>query len=220
VTDELSGEQMILLVESDPILSACAAWRARWIEARAAAYAFAKAMGSSSWTAGWYGELVALAPVDPVPAGWTVTKPRRQRDWRRMMPAKGPAGAAARAAIEALPKPPQQGDIAKLIGHPCNVAWEMPDGSARGSGAMGRSIHPVQITFATRDSPMVIFCPDPAPRLARLRRDYPGCVITSGEWTPPPGVVQISQARADFIAAEARLRAETLGVTAGAGVAA
>lgn len=200
-------QELYLLVESGPILAACREWQARYIAARSAAFDFARDMGAEGWFGGFDGELVALTPTKPILPGWHVPRVRRVRDRPRMMPRKGPEGDDARAAIAALPPMPKQAEVAKMIGHPCGYSYEVP-GQVRGSGAMGTRFNPVQLFWPTADGPLMILCPNAAWHVARLRAAYPGCIITQGEWGLPAGVLVISEAKKDFLIAQAKVREE------------
>lgn len=200
---------LYLLVTADPLLAACEDWRSRYNTARAAAIDYVRSIGSHSWMPSREGDVLGLGPIDPVPKGWRLERPRSRGSRPKMLPARGQAGDDVRAAIAALPRFPRQHEIAVLIGHPCGVSWVGSDGGT-GFSSMGYSFDPVFLGWANHGGQhqFIIRCPDAAYYVQQVRDDRPGCTIKLGEWTLPVGASLITKARADLIYAEAAVARE------------
>lgn len=199
---------MFLLVESGPILVACEEWRNQWKTARQSYYDFALKMGSAGWFDGFNGEIIGLIPTNPIPDGWMVIRSRNRNAEERMIPRKGKDGKIARDMLASLPTPPSHDTISSLINHPLHYSWEIPDGSAKGSGRMGGSFIPVQLFWPTDTGPLMIQCPDVGKIIEKIKEDHPGCSVSPESWTPPSGTKIISEAKKDFLVAEATLKEE------------
>lgn len=196
-----SPDTLHLLVEGEPYLSACAEWRQRYMTATKAGWAYAQSLGAGGFFPNFDQELVALMPVEPLPPGWTRLTKRRVNELPRMMPIKGPAGDMAREQIAALPRMPKWGEIATLIGHPCQIRWKSENGCGFNTLGVG---HWRLVDIAWTPEHFMILACDPAPSIARLRISHPGVEIQEGEWTPPAGLTPITKARWDLYEAQAR----------------
>ncbi len=193
-----SSATLYFKVEGTELLAVCEAWRKRYNVARAAASEFAKKHGSDGVFPDLHGDLIAITIQETIPSGWRVQKARRVAWQDRLVPAKGLTGDAIRAEIEALPKHPHNREIAEAISHPCQVSWESANG--RGFSSMGYAFDPVQLCWAGET--FIISCPNAEKYVAETRAQHPGCTVTRGEWTLPPGLTAISKAQVGLIFAQ------------------
>lgn len=199
---------LYLLVESEPYLSGCVAWKERHDAGMKASWAFARSLGADCFLPGMNNELVALPVLDPVPEGWKVLKARRVNEKSRLIPIVGKAGDAVRAALAALPKMPRWHEIAELIGHPCQINYSSEAGGIEGAMCTAGVGFWRLVDLAWTREHFLILAPDTAPMIQELRDEIPDIVIEQGEWPVPPGLRPISKARWDLIFAQAKVEEE------------
>ena len=154
-------------------------------------------------------------PVSSLPLGWKRIDGRGGKpDYmvphdRARDPAVKAAGIAARNAMEALPKPINQHEIADLIGAPRSIHWKS-DGLAYGFRRVGVSFfNVVQVTYF--GDTFVLIAPDTRKDVSNLLAEHPGGVIESGEWNPPAGLKIITQAQHDLMLAQWKVALEREG---------
>ena len=198
------SDTLHLVVEAEPFLSVCRAWRARYDEAQNTAYAFCKKHGSDGFFPDIGGDLYAITTQPSVPEGWSIKRSKRVAARDKLVPAKGPKGDAIRAEIDALPKHPRHHEIAAAMSHPCQLSYEYEGGS--GCGVMGYAFDPVKLGWAGET--LIILAPNADYYVQQKREDHPGCTITQGEWTIPDGLRLITKAQKDLIYAQEAVASE------------
>lgn len=198
----MSAPYLWLLVEGEPFLAGVKAWRERYGIASKAFSDMARRLGATGIMVDRYtGRPSSLEGIAP-PPGWAKAKGNSSR----IRPAKGEAGAAARAELEALPAYPTQGEVARLIGLPDVIRWRDGESWGNQGTAPGYFMFAADLGWAGDD--FMIRAIDPMPAIERLRAERPGVAIESGEWTPPAGLTPISEARWRLIEAQAAVAAE------------
>lgn len=208
----MSKERLWLLVEGTPYLAACLDWKRRYREASDAAFRFAHSLGAAGYFHDLAYQLNAITPVTPIPDGWVKAK-LAQKYQPRLVPAKKQAGEMARAGIAALPRTPRWPELARLIGHPCQVRYRVPSNDEGeedrrwGFSECGAGFaNLVQLTWTADQLALVVG--DTAPTIARLQDEFPDVIIEEGPWTPPAGLRQITEAQWDLIMAQAKVDQE------------
>jgi len=207
------ADRYFLLVEGEPYLAACKAWKESYERSVEAARKFVEALGAT----GGYSNRDTLAlsgvnAVNPLPAGWKrVPGKRGMPDYmipheKARDPEQREAGIAARKAMDALPKANDQDDIAQLIGAPRSVHWKS-HGKAEGWRSVAVSFfHTIQVTYF--GDTFVLLAPDTRRVIAELMAQHEGVVIEGGEWTPPAGLRIITEAEHDLMLAQWKVSLE------------
>lgn len=196
-----------LVVEDEPYLLACRAWRRRYDAGVAAAFALARSLGANGYFRGFDDELIAITVVDPPPPGWVRAKRLRVNHQPRLVPARGPAGVLAREAIGVLPAMPGWQEIARLIGHPCQVRYRLPGDRGGGFSTCGVGFWAL-VDLSWVGEQYMIRALDTVAEIAKIRATHPDAIIEQGVWSPPPGLRVISKARWVLIEAQANVAAE------------
>lgn len=189
-----------LVVESEPYLTACRDWQTRRLTAFNAALEFANHLGATGIFPGFDNELIGITPISPIPEGWKLRKINHRRAQQLI-----PSNNVAKAAVAALPIAPKNKELRKLLKHPCTVSYNHPEQHISGFADLG-GFRPVKLDRIGDD--LILRAPDPHPYIDKLRRQYPGVVICTGEWNPPAGLRPISWARYELLIAQARVAVE------------
>lgn len=198
----MSAPHLWLLVEGEPFLSGVKAWRERYGVANKAFTALARRLGATGIMFDQFtGRPCSLEGIEP-PPGWAKVKGSSSR----IRPAKGEAGAAVRAELDALPAYPVRHEVSRLIGLPDAIRWS--DGESWGNQGLAPGYFMFAADLGWADDTFVIRAIDPMPEVAKLRAERPAVVIESGEWTPPAGLRPITEARWKLIQAQAEVAAE------------
>lgn len=191
------------LIEGET-LKACQEWKERWSTVYDQWNEYAKSIGSKGYfSCPVRRSLSGLFPLENgfVPDGWRISNTSRSS---MLVPTKKTkVGQRVRAEMDALPKLPLYEEIEKLIGYDPRVQYKA--GTSSGFHRVG-DLAPLQLIWAGET--FAIILTDTQPTIDGILASHPDAVFSTGKWTKPDDLKEISEAEWDLITAQYKVAKE------------